>query len=88
MIREKIEHERMILLREQDQDRDAYQKLLAEKHSLEARLESLEREVNGHGHHRSLSDASTVSIQDNSRGSPDGVASINNVEVSFVFIKC
>lgn len=82
IIRQKIEHEKLILLREQDQDRDAYQKLLAEKHSLEARLESMERDLSGHGHHRSLSDASTISIQDNSRGSPDGVASVNHVEVS------
>lgn len=78
MIRSKIEQEKLILLREQDQDRDAYQKLLTERNILEARVEALEKELmnQGHGHYRSLSDASTISIQDNSRGSPDGTASV------------
>lgn len=78
----------MILLREQDQDRDAYQKLLTERNILEARVEALEKELmgHGHGHHRSLSDASTISIQDNSRGSPDGTASVNVAEVSTLIL--
>ncbi|XP_065199527.1 unconventional myosin-Va isoform X2 [Planococcus citri] len=78
MIRSKIEQEKLILLREQDQDRDAYQKLLTERNILEARVEAMEKELmnQGHGHYRSLSDASTISIQDNSRGSPDGTASV------------
>lgn len=80
MIRSKIEQEKLILLREQNQDRDAYQRLLTEKNTLEGRVEVLERELSN-GHHRSLSDASTVSFQDNSRGSPDGTASVSNVEV-------
>ena len=78
IIRSKIEQEKLILMREQDQDRDAYQKLLTERNILEARVEALEKELTnqGHGHYRSLSDASTISIQDNSRGSPDGTASV------------
>lgn len=51
---------------------------------LETRVEAMERELNVTGHHRSLSDASTISFQENSRGSPDGTASVNNVEVSVV----
>jgi hypothetical protein len=81
VVRTEIEHEKQILAREQNQDREAYQKLLSEKNALEAQLESLERTVAGSGHHRSLSDASTISIQENARGSPDGVASVNQVEV-------
>nr|XP_018910252.1 PREDICTED: unconventional myosin-Va isoform X1 [Bemisia tabaci] len=71
IIRTRIEHERQILIREQDQDREAYQKLLSEKNMLESRLEALEKEGNKTGnldsfssHNRSLSDASTVSVCD------------------------
>lgn len=81
-VRSRIEQEKLILLRDQNQDRDAYQKLLTEKNVLESRVEALERELNVSGHHRSLSNASSISFQENSRGSPDGTASVNNVEVS------
>lgn len=88
IIRSKVEHEKLILLREQDQDRDAYQKLLSERNILEARVESLEKELTAPGHHRSLSDVSTISAQDNSRGSPDGRASIGVLEVMLNIVVC
>lgn len=80
-LRAEIEYEKQVLAREQNPDREAYQKLLSEKNTLEAQVELLERTAAGMGHHRSLSDASTISIQENARGSPDGGVSVNQSEV-------
>lgn len=61
------------MISEHDQDRDAYQKLLADYNSLEQRNEALEKEIGRlqrvgtnasgakKGHQRNLSDASTAS---------------------------
>lgn len=89
MIKSKIEHEKMILFREQDQSRDAYQKLLTEKNILESRVESLEKELlrndqsaasSRYSHERSLSNASTISIQDLSHNSPNET-NVNDVSI-------
>ncbi|XP_046984873.1 unconventional myosin-Va [Schistocerca americana] len=71
-LRARVEQEKLMLIREHDQDRDAYQKLLAEYNLLEQRNESLENELSRlqwsgsskSNHQRSFSDASTVSAQD------------------------
>jgi predicted nucleic acid-binding Zn-ribbon protein len=69
----RLEEEKLFLISEHDQDRDAYQKLLADYNSLEQRSEMLETEINRlqrsgtnasgakKGHQRSLSNASTAS---------------------------
>ncbi|XP_063217828.1 unconventional myosin-Va isoform X2 [Bacillus rossius redtenbacheri] len=72
----RLEQEKLFLISEQDQDRDAYQKLLAEFHGLEQRCEEMAGELARYqrggadaagarrGHQRSLSDTSTLSAQD------------------------
>lgn len=68
----------MDIIREQDQDRDAYQKLLSEKNTLENHCDALQRELaklTGNkayysNHTRSLSDASTVSVMEDSPNHP------------------
>ncbi|RZF37289.1 hypothetical protein LSTR_LSTR005621 [Laodelphax striatellus] len=76
MLITKLEKERFVLIREQDQDRLAYQKLLAEKNQFEARCEALEREILKRPgqkfaglHNRCLSDASTISVMEESNNS-------------------
>ncbi|XP_075219084.1 dilute class unconventional myosin isoform X2 [Lycorma delicatula] len=67
MLQTRLEQEKIFLIKEQDQDRIAYQKLLAEKNQLEAQFDSLSREVNNlkqSSHHRSLSDISSHSATD------------------------
>jgi predicted nucleic acid-binding Zn-ribbon protein len=73
VLKARIKQEKQFLMTEHDQDRDAYQKLLADYNSLEQRSESLEAEIarlqrvgttaSGakKGHQRNLSDASTAS---------------------------
>ncbi|PNF43034.1 hypothetical protein B7P43_G08783 [Cryptotermes secundus] len=73
ILKARLEEEKLFLIREHDQDRDAYQKLLADYNSLEQHNEMLEMEVsrlqrggaNASGakkeHQRSLSNASTAS---------------------------
>jgi hypothetical protein len=72
-LKARLEEEKLFLISEHDQDRDAYQKLLADYNSLEQRSEALEKEIGRlqrigtnasgakKGHQRNLSDASTVS---------------------------
>jgi hypothetical protein len=69
----RLEEEKLFLIREHDQDRDAYQKLLADYNALEQRNEMLEKEISRlqrggtnasgakKGHERNLSNASTAS---------------------------
>ncbi|KAK7862317.1 hypothetical protein R5R35_014678 [Gryllus longicercus] len=80
LLKERLQKEKALLEREQDQDRNAYQKLLADYHLLETRAETAERELAQErraarrlparsggasgGHQRSLSNASTASAQD------------------------
>jgi hypothetical protein len=73
VLKARLEEEKLFLIREHDQDRDAYQKLLADYNSLEQRSEVLEKEIGRlqrgganapgakKGHQRNLSDASTAS---------------------------
>jgi hypothetical protein len=73
VLKARLEEEKSFLIREHDQDRDAYQKLLADYNSLEQRNEVLEKEIGRlqrggtnasgakKGHQRNLSDASTAS---------------------------
>ena len=73
ILKTRLEEEKLFLIREHDQDRDAYQKLLADYNALEQRHEVLEKEINRlqrgggnvagakKGHQRSLSNASTAS---------------------------
>ncbi|KAJ9582514.1 hypothetical protein L9F63_003128, partial [Diploptera punctata] len=73
VLKARLEEEKLFLIREHDQDRDAYQKLLADYNSLEQRHEVLEKEIGRlqksgvnasgakKGHQRSLSNASTAS---------------------------
>ncbi|KAI5716863.1 hypothetical protein M8J76_013607 [Diaphorina citri] len=79
-IRNRVEAEKSILIREADETRDAYQRLLAEKNTLEARVENLERQLSARGatslsasnvspsispsHTRTLSNTSTLSVND------------------------
>lgn len=70
----RLEEEKLFLIREHDQDRDAYQKLLTDYNALEQRSEMLEKEIGRlqrgganasggkKGHERNLSDASTASV--------------------------
>jgi hypothetical protein len=70
----RLKEEKLFLIREHDQDRDAYQKLLTDYNALEQRSEMLEKEIlrlqrsganaSGakKGHERNLSDASTASV--------------------------
>ncbi|PSN35591.1 Unconventional myosin-Va [Blattella germanica] len=73
ILKSRLEEEKRFLIREHDQDRDAYQKLLADYNSLEQRHEAMEKQISRlqrggvnasgakKGHHRSLSNASTAS---------------------------
>jgi hypothetical protein len=73
IMKTRLEEEKLFLIREHDQDRDAYQKLLTDYNSLEQRNEMLEMEISRlqkgganvsgakKGHQRSLSNASTAS---------------------------
>ena len=45
ILRARLEQEKQILIREQDQDRSAYQKLLRDFHALEQRSDQMEREL-------------------------------------------
>jgi myosin-5 len=62
-LKSRLEREKDLLLMDQDQDRDAYQRLLKEYHELEQRSELLEQKLALHepGHSRSLSNASSGS---------------------------
>ncbi|XP_022899670.2 unconventional myosin-Va [Onthophagus taurus] len=68
--KEKIEHEKLLILNEQDNDRHAYQKLLQEYHGLEQHCEDLQRQLseqNRQGRHmRNTSDVSSISQVDES----------------------
>lgn len=64
-LKTRIAEEKMMLISEQDQDRNAYQKLLQEYHCLEQHCESLEKEMNNRtrgslGHVRNASDVSSI----------------------------
>ena len=73
VLKARLEEEKSFLISEHDQDRDAYQKLLADYNSLEQRSEALEKEISRlqrvgtnasgakKGHQRNLSDVSTAS---------------------------
>jgi len=73
VLKARLEEEKLFLISEHDQDRDAYQKLLTDYNSLEQRNEALEKEIGRlqrvgtnasgakKGHQRNLSDASTAS---------------------------
>ncbi|KRT84142.1 Myosin head, partial [Oryctes borbonicus] len=62
---ERIEHEKLLILNEQDNDRHAYQKLLQEYHCLEQHCEDLEQQIKDQNkqthHHRNISDVSSIS---------------------------
>lgn len=80
VLRARLEEEKLFLINEQDQDRDAYQKLLSEKLALESHCDELEREINklsgnktGNRHMKSLSDVSSVSTVDESSISPQNI---------------
>lgn len=64
-MKERIEHEKLLILNEQDNDRHAYQKLLQEYHCLEQHCEDLEQQLkvqNKQTHHiRNASDVSSIS---------------------------
>nr|CAD7573118.1 unnamed protein product [Timema californicum] len=67
----RLEQEKSFLINEQDQDRDAYQKLLAEYNVLEQRCEALDEELAQRGgagvkksHNRSHSNTSSISAQE------------------------
>ncbi|XP_012267747.2 unconventional myosin-Va isoform X2 [Athalia rosae] len=65
ILKHRLEQEKDLLLLDQDQDRDAYQKLLKDFHELEQHTEMIEQQLAKHvpGHSRSLSDASNSSGQ-------------------------
>lgn len=71
-LKTRLEQEKTLLISEQDQDRNAYQKLLQEYHYLEQHCEGLEKQMNKQnrlgspGHVRNLSDISCVSTVDES----------------------
>lgn len=71
-LKTRLEQEKLLLINEQDQDRNAYQKLLHEYHNLEQHCESLEKQLNKQnqrgspGHVRNLSDISSISTVDES----------------------
>lgn len=70
-LKTRLEQEKLLLINEQDQDRNAYQKLLQEYHCLEQHCESLEKQLNKQnrfspGHMRNLSDVSSISMVDES----------------------
>jgi myosin-5 len=61
----RLEEEKMLILNEQDSDRQAYQKLLQEYHCLEQHCEDLEKQLNNQSHHqsshkRNVSDLSSI----------------------------
>ncbi|KAL1513922.1 hypothetical protein ABEB36_003260 [Hypothenemus hampei] len=61
----RLEEEKKEILYEADHERQAYQKLLNEYHSLEQHCEELERELNRSGiHKRNVSDLSGISTSD------------------------
>lgn len=64
-LKTRLEEEKMLILNEQDSDRQAYQKLLQEYHCLEQHCEDLERHFNNHNdhhgqHRRNVSDISSI----------------------------
>lgn len=72
VLRARLEEEKILLINEHDQDRDAYQKLLSDKVAMESRCDELERELNklsgnklGNRHMKSLS-VGSVSTADES----------------------
>jgi hypothetical protein len=72
VLKARLDEQKIFLISEHNQDRDAYQKLLADYNSLEQHTEALEAEiarlqrigtnvsVANKGHQRNLSDASTA----------------------------
>lgn len=61
----RLEEEKMLILNEQDSDRQAYQKLLQEYHCLEQHCEDLEKQLNTrrpseNSHKRNVSDLSSI----------------------------
>lgn len=78
ILKARLEQEKQLLIREQDQDRSAYQKLLRDFHALEQRSDQMERELarihreggnipntlRKNKHQRTPSSASTMSMQD------------------------
>lgn len=64
----RFEQEKMLILNEQDSDKQAYQKLLEEYHSLEQHCENLEAQLNAQNlkntHARNVSDISSISMID------------------------
>ncbi|XP_043471362.1 unconventional myosin-Va isoform X1 [Leptopilina heterotoma] len=61
ILKSRLEQEKDLLLHEQDQDRNAYQKLLKEYHDMEQQVEYLQQKLAVPGHSRSLSNASSGS---------------------------
>lgn len=64
-LKTRIAEEKMLILNEQDSDRQAYQKLLQEYHNLEQHCEELERQFYNHNDHhkqhkRNISDISSM----------------------------
>lgn len=90
-LKDKLHKERAMLIQEQDQDRQAYQKLLADFHALEHKHESMEREnarLRAMGgpvpaprgkvkHERSYSNASSASAQGD--GGDDGASATSEM---------
>lgn len=64
----RLEEEKNLLQNEHDSDRQAYQKLLQEYHSLELQCETLEKQMNSqhrlNTHMRNISDVSSISTID------------------------
>uniref|UniRef100_A0A8D8YUP2 Unconventional myosin-Va n=3 Tax=Cacopsylla melanoneura TaxID=428564 RepID=A0A8D8YUP2_9HEMI len=81
-IRTRIEAEKNILIREQDDARDAYQRLLAEKNSLADRLESLERQQGARSGLGSSLSASNVSPTNMSPSHARTLSSTSTISVN------
>jgi hypothetical protein len=93
VMKTRLEEEKLFLIREHDQDRNAYQKLLTDYNTLEQRSEMLEKEISRlqrgganasgakKGHERNLSNASTASATSEL---PDDV-SILSLLISFKY---
>lgn len=65
----RLEEEKMLILNEQDSDREAYQKLLQEYNALEQHCEELEKTIQNQNHpafhKRNISDISSITIDEN-----------------------
>lgn len=67
-LKTRLEEEKILIMNEQDNDKQNYQKLLQEYHNLEQHCEELEKQIqnqNNHiSHRRNISDISSISMVD------------------------